>query len=227
MVLVFDLDDTLYDEASYVRGGFEAVARYALHRWELDYERSLDELTHILLTRGRGRVFNLFLARHNLHSQHAVASCVNAYRNHQPSISLFPEAERALSVVSASSRLYLVTDGHKLVQERKVRALGLFERFDGVFITHRFGRAAAKPATTCFEKIRMREKCDWTDLVHIADNPAKDFVGLNPLGAATVRVLTGTHRSVVAREGYDAQHTIQNLDALPEILTSLELKGHS
>ena len=78
--------------------------------------------------------------------------------------------------------LYLVTDGHKIAQARKVAALGIHCRFRKVYLTHRYGLRHAKPSIRCFERIRERERCRWDQMVHVADNPAKDFVNLTRLG---------------------------------------------
>ena len=114
--------------------------------------------------------------------------------------------------------LYLVTDGNKIVQRNKVDALDLWSDFNRIFITHRFGVAAAKPSTHCFERIKAETGCAWRDMIYIGDNPAKDFVNLNPLGVTTIRVLTGIHRGVAASAGHDALFTIPDLDALPDVL---------
>jgi putative hydrolase of the HAD superfamily len=87
-----------------------------------------------------------------------------------------------------------------------------------VLITHRFGRAAAKPSTLCFERILAAEKGAWSDLVYVGDNPAKDFVSLNARGAFTVRVLTGCHAGAAANPGHDGAVTITDLNGLPAVL---------
>jgi putative hydrolase of the HAD superfamily len=115
--------------------------------------------------------------------------------------------------------LYLVTDGHKIVQQKKVTALGIEPQFQKIFITHRYGLRNAKPSTYCFDLIRKRERCQWADLVYVADNPAKDFVNLNKLRVRTVRVLTGAHKSTRAKKGHDARYTISNLSHLRQILS--------
>ena len=66
------------------------------------------------------------------------------------------------------------------------------------------------------------EGANWGDLVYIGDNPNKDFVGLNTVGAKTVRVLTGWHKDVIARTGYEAQHRITDLSRLHTVLPGLE-----
>ncbi|MEX6504814.1 HAD family hydrolase [Jiella sp. M17.18] len=220
MILIFDLDDTLYDEASFVDGGLAALARHGEAEWGWDAAASLAFLRTVLSREGRGKVFDRWLEAHGRWSRGRVAECVRVYRHHRPSLSLFPAARDVLDRYGRVAPLYLVTDGHKIVQRNKVDALALWPRFRRVFITHRFGVAAAKPATLCFERIREAEGCDWTDMVYVGDNPAKDFVGLTPLGVLTIRVLTGAHAGAVAKPGYEAAVTIDDLRALPDALTS-------
>ena len=102
-----------------------------------------------------------------------------------------------------------MTDGHKIAQHRKVEALGLDRWFRKCLITHRYGVKNAKPSPYCFALIAKLERVGWSDLVYVGDNPAKDFVGLTPLGARTVKVLTGQHKGVIAKPGFDAGYTIR------------------
>jgi putative hydrolase of the HAD superfamily len=114
-----------------------------------------------------------------------------------------------------------VTDGHKIVQQKKIDALGIEAFFKRCIVTHRFGIRHSKPSLYCFEKIKEVEKCDWSSMVYVGDNPAKDFVNLNAVGSLTVRVRTGSHAEVEARFGYDAKHTIDNLAQLPFVLDQI------
>lgn len=218
MILIFDLDDTLYDESLFVAGGLKAVARLGEARWGWDAARSLDTLNETLARDGRGRVFDRWLEEHGAWSRRRVRDCVSAYRLHRPDIALFPAGRRMIDRYRSRGPLYLVTDGHKIVQRNKVDALGLWPDFKRILITHRFGVAAAKPSTHCFERIRAEAGCAWDQMIYVGDNPAKDFVNLNPLGVTTVRVLTGCHSRTPALPGHDARFTIPDLDALPEVL---------
>lgn len=220
MILIFDLDDTLYDETSFVISGLGAVARYGEDVFGWDAESSLAFMREVLEREGRGQVFDRWLELHGHWSKARVAGCVKIYRHHRPRLELFPAARVVLDQFRGRVPLYLVTDGHKIVQKNKVDALGLFSAFRRVFITHRFGIHHAKPSTHCFERIRQAEGCSWGDMVYVGDNPSKDFVNLNPPGALTVRVQTGGHRNVVALPGHDAQVSIPDLNALPEVLAA-------
>jgi len=212
VIYIFDLDDTLYDERQYVESGFRAVASYAAERWGLDATRCYEQLVWLLDTQGRGRIFDDFLAHHSLSSKTNIQACVRTYRLHKPNLTL--PAEHLQLLQQLPKPLYLVTDGHKIVQQNKVEALGIAALFKRVFITHRFGIKHAKPSTHCFELIKKAEKCTWQDMVYIGDNPAKDFVNLNKLGMNTVRVLTGVHKNKQAELQYDAKNHIHTLDSL-------------
>lgn len=220
MILIFDLDDTLYDESRFVDGGLRAVARHGEEHWGWDAVTSLDRLRDILAREGRGKVFDRWLQEHDAWSLGRARACVGVYRNHSPDIELFPAARRMIDRYRPRGPLYLVTDGNKNVQRNKVDALDLWPDFKRIFITHRFGVAAAKPSILCFERIKADADCQWVDMVYVGDNPAKDFVNLNTLGVSTVRVLTGPHSAIPAQPGYDALITMPDLDALPDVLAT-------
>lgn len=219
-VLVLDLDDTLYDELSYVRSGFRAVAEWGHQRLGIDREDAYARMMSLLAEQGRGRVFDEWLE-----GRGSVREALAVYRRHAPTIGLWPEAEALLRELEGRA-VYVVTDGHKGVQWRKAEALGLPARVRRVHLTNRYGVHRAKPSPYCFELIARRERVTMDRLVHVGDNPAKDFVGLNPLGVTTVRVLTGQHAAVVAAPGAEAQHRIPTLAHLLPLLDGLPPVQH-
>lgn len=219
MILIFDLDDTLYNEMDFVKSGLTAVAKYGDENFGWCAKHSLNYMLEVLLNEGRGHIFDRWLSDHNMLSKRRITECLNIYRQHKPTIKIYPEASFSLEKYKKTKSLYLVTDGHKIVQKNKIEALQLSSYFKRTFITHRFGIRHAKPSAYCFELIRKAENADWHDIVYVGDNPAKDFVNLNTLGALTVRVKTGCYKDAVARTGFDAQFTITDLTMLPDILT--------
>lgn len=216
MIIIFDLDDTLYDERQFVLSGFKAVAQMAAGEWQLNPQRSLKELTQLLDSQGRGRIFDSWLRTHGLYSKKHVQRCLSQYRGHKPEITL-PEASKQL-LENIGHPLYLVTDGNKQVQHSKIKALGIEHYFKKCYITHRYGIRHAKPSTYCFELIRKREACPWEKMVYVGDNPAKDFVNLNKLGMQTVRVLTGIHKDQPADHAHEAKHRIKRLSDIKALL---------
>ncbi len=219
MIPIFDLDDTLYPERTYVESGFSAVALMLEQRFGWSAKESYAHMLDTLASEGRGEVFNRLLATKGALNYSRVRDCIHTYRHHRPIIQLNPMACNVLG--SLKERPYLVTDGHKVVQQKKVEALGLEAQFKKIYITHRYGIKNAKPSTHCFELIKKLEKCEWSEMFYVADNPAKDFVNLNPLGVHTIRVSTGEHSKSIAQPGFDAMHKINTLDELKNVLNEI------
>jgi putative hydrolase of the HAD superfamily len=218
MVLIFDLDDTLYDEMSFVESGLYAVAYFGETTFGWDPKQSFDFMKSHLIRHGRGAIFDEWLRLHGRYSDKWVASCVKVYRHHQPNISVFDSALKILEKCHGKQPIYLVTDGHKIVQKNKIEALNIKLFFKRIFITHRFGIKKSKPSLHCFEIIRRSESCQWSDMIYVGDNPAKDFVNLNKVGAMTVRVNTGSYASTLALPGYDGKFRISDLTSIPLVL---------
>jgi putative hydrolase of the HAD superfamily len=227
MVIVFDLDDTLYPELTYVHSGYHAVAHYLAPILNQKASKIFEDL-QAEEVKERNFVFDRYLEQQGQLSQTLVKQCLRVYRGHEPMLTLFAEAENCLNHLQHHS-LYIVTDGHHLVQRRKFLALGLQPLVKQCFFTYAHGLSRRKPSPYCFEKICQLEQVDPSSVVYIADNPYKDFVGIKPLGFQTVRVLTGAYRYVRMSPEYEADRQIQTLQELDEIfLQSLELfKGKS
>ncbi len=223
-VVVFDLDDTLYEEMSFVRGGFRAVAAWLERevsgaRAERCYEWMLEELER----QGRGRVFDAVLERLGRRaSRRMVAACVQVYRRHEPVLALYPDAERVLRTLDeAGVPAYIVTDGHPGVQAAKLKALGLAGRppIRRCYLTRRYGLCHEKPSPHCFRLICEREGVSPGRVVYVGDNPRKDFVGIRPLGFRTVRVMRGAHASVELDETHEAEARVRDLEEFMDWLT--------
>lgn len=214
MILVFDLDDTLYPEINYVYSGFSHVASNLVEKYGLNHAEVKLELQSILEQNGRGSVFDEFLRRINRHSEVEVKRLVGLYRNHLPKLSLSKDVDLILRELGTQSNLYLVTDGNKLVQSRKCEALNLELYFRKIFITHRFGLDAAKPSLTCFKKIAAEEEIELKEIVYIGDDPHKDFVNLNRAGAGTVRINQGRFKGITLDSEYEAKIMIENFSEI-------------
>jgi putative hydrolase of the HAD superfamily len=219
-VIVFDLDDTLYDELTYVRSGFLAVSQYLYQTFGIAAPESYAFMLDSLSREGRGQIFNNLLMKYSLLSKKNVASCLSVYRNHSPQIKLNLDAEACLSNLVGHS-LYIVTDGHKLVQKNKLAALGLFARVKFCYITYRYGKIHSKPSPYCFMKICQIEKTRPEEVVYIGDNPNKDFVGIKPLGFRTVRLMQGQYKDTIKSAEFDAELQIHSLNEVHSQLMGL------
>lgn len=215
-ILIFDLDDTLYLEENYAASGFEAVSDFVLSSYKIPREITLEILLSALHSGERDTAFQKLSFSCRLPNK-AIRECLSVYRGHKPKISLDESTKQVLKTYAKVNK-YVVTDGNKIVQKRKVDALKLHSFFEYSFVTHNFGLKAAKPSIFCFNRIREMESVDWMDLVYIGDDPKKDFVNLKPLGVKTIRVMTGRYSGLEVSKDFDAEYRISNLNDLGNVL---------
>ena len=69
MIVAFDLDDTLYDEITFVRSGFRAVAEVVSQRWNIAATDAYAILSESLAENDRGRQFDDLLDRLGAHTR--------------------------------------------------------------------------------------------------------------------------------------------------------------
>jgi len=184
-----DLDDTLYQEADYVRSGFMAVAtaagaslaeRAELAAWLLNaFESGV-----------RGDTFDGLLERFpHLADRMTVADLVDVYRQHVPAIAMAEDVALTLARLTAAGvRLGVVTDGPTPMQAAKVRALGLERWCSPIILTDTLGTGMNKPHPAAFEALAAQWGLNGDQLAYVGDNPRKDFVGPRRLGWSTVRL---------------------------------------
>lgn len=184
--IIFDLDDTLYDERQYVLSGFYAVARWAQAELGLPVAESYADLAGLYAGGVRGSTFDQWLAARGLPAAELTPRLVAAYREHEPQLLPFPEAPALLARLRAGHRLGLVSDGYLAVQRRKLAALGLAPLLDAVVFSDELGRACWKPSPAPFEEVCRRLGVAPVEAVYVADNPAKDFAGPRRIGMASI-----------------------------------------
>ena len=118
MVLIFDLDDTLYDEMSYVKSGFNAVAFHLSYLFKIKKKTIYNKLLKVLKENGRGKVFNIICSYYKFKKKNLVKDLINIYRSHKPLIKVKQEATKMLEYYSGYNK-YIITDGNYLVQKKK------------------------------------------------------------------------------------------------------------
>lgn len=217
MIYIFDLDDTLYREMSFVECGYKVVTTYLVNNYDLNQETTFQSLLK-LCYQSRNNVFDRFLKSNDLYSRSLVNKCVSLYRKNKPNISLYPDARTILmQLLRNNIPAYLITDGNKLVQERKVQALNIESFFKKILITSRFGLKHAKPSPYCFLKVAKLEHVLPSQIICVGDNPNKDFIHLKPLGFHTIRLLRGSFKDCLLEKEYEADVTIDSNNNLLDL----------
>ena len=174
-VIVFDLDDTLYKEVSFVESGFNAVARYL---------GNLSYADEMMSSWRRGKnAFEQLLSNHSLTS--SVEELLTIYRTHVPTIELETSVVATLeALVENGEILGIITDGRYITQRNKIKALCLSRWIadDNIIISEEFG--SAKPDIRNYRF--FMSKYPGKTYTCIGDNVAKDFVAPKSLGWQTI-----------------------------------------
>src|SRR3990172_6646690 len=102
--VVFDLDDTLYPEREYVRGGFESVARWASESLGEEPQAVFDELWAMFEAGVRRDTFDRWLRRRGRAPEAERAEMIEAYRRHRPRLAPDPAVVAALEELHGTAR---------------------------------------------------------------------------------------------------------------------------
>lgn len=218
-VIVFDLDDTLFDEIEYVKSGFQEVSNYFSNKFKLNQNLLYNFMFQDMEKNGRGKIFDNMLENFKIYSRKNIQKAILIYRTHKPNIVLAEESIEILNYYNGKKiPLYIITDGNKIVQNNKIEALKVRKYIKKDFITHRYGVKHSKPSTYCFEKIAKLENVDYKDIVYIGDNPNKDFVNIKKMFFRTIRIKKGMFSNTTKNKEYEAEITISELKELKKIL---------
>lgn len=220
--IIFDLDDTLYDEKQFVRGGFDAVSHHVSIKYDVNQGIVHQLLFETLYEHGRGHTFDIALKKLGIYEKKDIPQLVEIYRNHTPNLKLYPEATTVLSHLKKNDyKLGLITDGNVEVQKNKVKALRVEDFFDCMIFSDEYGIEKQKPNPFPYLKAIEKLKVKNTKSVYVGDNPHKDFITPNKLGLVTIRILKGNYENITLDDEFEAKYQIKNiielLDLIPHI----------
>ena len=187
--LLIDLDDTLYEERSYVESGFRAVADYLEAERDLPADYSYPSMLAFLELEGRGKVFDRIIERFEVRNADGLVSkCVEVYRDHTPTITVYEGVKVALGELSRDFKLGLVTNGFPLMQRHKLDALGIGAHFSSLVFCDEI--SAPKPSPAGLEQALRQLGAGPEEAVFVGDNPATDGAAAAALGIPFIRVKT-------------------------------------
>jgi len=191
--VLFDLDDTLYDQRAWLAGAWQAVAAAATAFGVAPAELAAALAQIAAEGSDRGRIIDRALERVGWAGV-PVEPLVQAFRSHAPEhLPAYPGVPAALARLRARCPIGLVTDGDPGIQRAKLRALGLCDAFDAVVLSDELGRQYRKPHPAPFRAALSALGVAPEEAVFVGDRPDKDMAGAAAAGMACIRVLTGEY----------------------------------
>ena len=207
MVIVFDLDDTLYDEVDFVKSGFQEIANY------LKDERYYNFMCEVFESEGSGKVFNKLIEKFSLDVN--INKLIEIYRFHTPNIVL-PNESLELLKFAKEFKTALISDGHYIMQKNKHDALKLDEFIKYPIFTDFYH--TKKPELKPYKMV-MQNYQDQERFVYISDNPKKDFKAVAELGWTGIRFKNpvGIYRDFENDTDYEVESREDIIDILRKL----------
>jgi len=175
--IVFDLDDTLYNEVEFLKSAFKDIAiNIDEHNWPKTYSMMFS------LHRSKKNVFDILNKEFKIPKD----DLIKIYRNHIPNIKAFPGVFDFLNNIKIKNGFIgIITDGRKITQTNKISSLGIEKFVDALVISEVIG--SEKPNINNFEAIQNTFNVD--NYLYIADNFRKDFISPKLLGWKTLALI--------------------------------------
>lgn len=176
--LIFDLDDTLYNEVDYLRSAFKYISDTLSTAIGFDiYPIIVGRYTE----NPKEDIFQWIIETYP--NSISKKELLDIYRCHYPNISMNEDAKQFLERLFLSNvRLGIITDGRSLTQRNKLKALGVLDFFSDIIISEEFG--SEKPDIRNFKF--FEDKYPNSNFYYFGDNINKDFIVPNKLGWISV-----------------------------------------
>ena len=221
--VLFDLDNTLYNEDDYVKSGFRAVATYissytgideslVYQKLILDYENGLRKKNFDVL------INDLKLKEIDVHV------LIDIYRKHLPIIKLYDDAKECLSRLKMKRyKMGLVTQGNRESQINKIKALGLKNFFDAIYISEMESGITKENSTKPWEIILEKLKVSAKESIYVGDNPLQDIINPKKLGIKTIRIIRSSNfvYNLEFNQSIKADFIVDNLEKVVNIVRKL------
>ena len=203
-MVVFDIDDTLYNELDYIWSSYQKISKVL----------NLDISAEMLAVRRQWKdVFQYVKDTYN--TPMSADEIAQMYWDHTMTLELFPDAKRLLDWLKTNHiKTGIISDGRSLTQRNKMKMLGLndYVANDDVVISEEIGNM--KP---CIDNYLYFEKrYPDTRFVYIGDNTERDFLSPNQLGwDSFCRLDAGRNihpQNFCLPNEYLPKHTVKSLD---------------
>jgi len=176
--IVFDLDDTLFQEVDYLKSAYKEIA--ALMPGDpVEINAQMYERY-----KSGGNVFEWLMGEYgNRVDGLTVQKLIHLYREHYPEISLAEDVHDFIMGLEALQIPFgLITDGRSRTQRNKLKALGIESKFTDLVISEEFG--SEKPDERNYRFYET--KYPGMQFYYIGDNTGKDFIVPSKLGWTTI-----------------------------------------
>lgn len=192
-IIVFDLDNTLFDERIYIQNAFKKIAKYIADKYGFNEFEVLNLLNNILAREDPTYpIFDSLLHMLNIPRENLISTLLKIFYNSVDGIIPYEDTIEVLDILSRKYTLILITDGAPITQTKKINVLGIKEFFEKIILVDKvYGKIHRRPSPIPFLDLLKEFRISSEKIAFIGDNIFKDFISPNRLNIHTIRIRRG------------------------------------
>lgn len=185
--VIFDLDNTLYDESLYFLKVFEKFAQ--IHNLDFKlFENIFDDKFRL----NSKDIFTDILEKIDFYSKENQNQLFEIYKNINCNLKLYKEAYDLIDYLNSQSiNIAILTNGVLEAQKNKVRVLNIEKITNKIVYAREFGKEFEKPNEKPFLETLKLLNIENKDAIFVGDHPNTDIVGATKVGIKALRFMNG------------------------------------
>lgn len=224
--VLYDMDNTLYNESSYFHGAFETIATHISAVFGIEKCIVLQAIEQIFKEKGSlyGYLFDDVLERLGIsYNDSFITELVNLFHSFEPTLVLYDDVPPTFQYLKMKKiRLGLISNGRAETQRRKVLSLNLEPILDLTIFPEESGKE--KPNPYAFNLALDHFMINHDEAIYVGDNPFVDFSGAAKVGIHTVRIRRGEFAFVEVSAEKNAEYEIHNHQDIVHVIHKIEDK---
>lgn len=176
--VIFDLDNTIYDERQYLFKAYEQIARFCKSNFNIGFEESYEFLTNSFIREGRKQLFNKFCDKFNLELD-KIGEFLGILRSVELDAKLLPFdyfIPLCRKLFYHNIQVAIITNGNPEQQINKMKQIefnGLINSSHLIFAND----TNPKPAIDSF--LQLKDKIQINKALYIGDSTVDYYFALN------------------------------------------------
>ncbi|MFH1978298.1 MAG: YvcK family protein [Candidatus Aenigmatarchaeota archaeon] len=219
--IIFDLDDTLYDCYGTLADSARMRAAEAMVNAGLQVSKQeIYEAEKEIAKSFQPDLFTELKNKFNITDDKILEAGKKAYNSDDvQDIKPFEGAIEVLDELKKECKLILLTTGVHSRQEKKIKALGLGDKFDHIIINDiEVGHTKREH----FIEVLSNLELDPRQIVCFGDNPFSEIEIANNLGITSIRMLHGRFKGASPTDMAKSDYEITNVKELPDLIRKID-----
>ena len=210
--VIFDLDNTLYDENSYFLKVFEAFSK--IYNIDINLFKNIFDDIFILESRD---IFTDILKKIDFYSQEKQKQLFELYKSIDCNLELYSEAYELINYLNNKNiNIAIITNGVLEAQKNKVRVLDLEKITNKIVYAREFGKDFEKPHEKPYIQTLKLLNVKKEDVLFIGDHPETDIIGATKVGIKALRFMNGYASNIEFPHNYNINSLLEVKNFLGE-----------